>query len=457
MPRVTQWRIETAYLGTAAIAALVSIASIVLLRLVTEGSERVISEHAHNALLAENLRTYSEAKSRAARGFLISGDAKNLENLDRFRSAFREHLDALRASMGATAQVEPQLNHVRALDDELAALTQRAVDSRKHGDMDRVFTEFGDGMSTARERLDDALDALASTEMGNLDAAERRNRSRERLALGVAVAGLVMTLGVAALLAALLTRARQKSDLYLSVVERSNEDLEAFAGRIAHDFKNLLSPIKLTAASLTRQVPTAESNRKSAERIERTLARATHLMDGLLAFSRAAHAPPPSGPTSVREGVSDVMDELSSLAARVNAQLTVDIQDVQVCCDSGLLHLVLLNLVSNGLKFMEGCARRALTVRAWTQRDHVRIEVRDTGPGIPADALPHVFEPFYRAYGTRNVAGTGIGLATVKRIVEACHGSVEIRSEIGSGTTVLVTLSGAPRVQAEEHRPADSP
>jgi signal transduction histidine kinase len=71
----------------------------------------------------------------------------------------------------------------------------------------------------------------------------------------------------------------------------------------------------------------------------------------------------------------------------------------------------------------------------------VRFSVRDRGAGIAADALPHVFEPYYRAPGAaRSASGTGLGLAVVKALIEAHDGAIVVESQPGSGTTVAFTL-----------------
>ena len=110
----------------------------------------------------------------------------------------------------------------------------------------------------------------------------------------------------------------------------------------------------------------------------------------------------------------------------------------------GALRSVLSNLVENAFKFLE--PDRARRVEALGERapdGGVTVTVRDTGCGIPPEALPHVFEVGYRA--GQGGSGFGIGLATVKRLADAYGGAVEIRSRLGQGTEVTVRLPAAPR------------
>ena len=107
--------------------------------------------------------------------------------------------------------------------------------------------------------------------------------------------------------------------------------------------------------------------------------------------------------------------------------------------DAQRLHQVLLNLLSNAIKY---CRQGdTVTVTARCEEDHLNISVADTGPGIPADALPNIFERFYRVPGMENRAlGTGLGLTIARQIVEAHGGEICVESEEGHGATFTFTL-----------------
>jgi len=107
--------------------------------------------------------------------------------------------------------------------------------------------------------------------------------------------------------------------------------------------------------------------------------------------------------------------------------------------DAQRLHQVLLNLLSNAIKY---CRQGdTVTVTARCEEDHLNISVADTGPGIPADALPNIFERFYRVPGVEDQAlGTGLGLTIARQIVEAHGGEIYVESEEGHGATFTFTL-----------------
>ncbi len=129
----------------------------------------------------------------------------------------------------------------------------------------------------------------------------------------------------------------------------------------------------------------------------------------------------------------------------------------EVTWDEDRMNEVLGNLLSNAFKFTprEG----EVTLDLDGDESEVRITIRDTGAGIPADQLPHIFEKFYQADNQASAAlkGTGLGLAIAKQIVEAHQGTITVDSTEGSGTTFHITLPAHPRVPriSGRHRATD--
>src|SRR5207237_1016038 len=107
--------------------------------------------------------------------------------------------------------------------------------------------------------------------------------------------------------------------------------------------------------------------------------------------------------------------------------------------EQGLLRQLVTNLCENAIKFT---AAGGVRVAARRDAGRARVEISDTGPGIPPDSLPHVFERFYRAdpARSRSVEGTGLGLAVVRNIVRIHNGSISVTSGEGKGTTFVVEI-----------------
>jgi signal transduction histidine kinase len=112
---------------------------------------------------------------------------------------------------------------------------------------------------------------------------------------------------------------------------------------------------------------------------------------------------------------------------------------VVVATEDGL-DRILVNLVGNAVKYTPGGGQ--VTVGLCQTGDEVFVTVADTGIGIPAEALPHLFDEFYRAPNARaaNIVGTGLGLAIAKQLVELYHGTINVESVVGAGTTFTVIL-----------------
>jgi signal transduction histidine kinase len=116
--------------------------------------------------------------------------------------------------------------------------------------------------------------------------------------------------------------------------------------------------------------------------------------------------------------------------------------------DAFRLERVLDNLLGNAVKYSPHGG--AISVRVSQERGDAVLEVVDQGLGIPAAALPHLFEHFQRAGNVGTTQGTGLGLVGVRRIVEEHGGTIDIRSQEGQGTTVTIHL---PRVPADAPAP----
>jgi two-component system phosphate regulon sensor histidine kinase PhoR len=123
-----------------------------------------------------------------------------------------------------------------------------------------------------------------------------------------------------------------------------------------------------------------------------------------------------------------------SLAANITGELPL------ITADAYLLEQVLVNLIDNALKYTESGEVKVSCEREGTSL--IRIEVEDTGIGIPEESLPRIFERFYVVDKSRSrkQGGTGLGLAIVKHIVQSHAGTIDVQSAVGKGTRVVVRL-----------------
>ncbi|GAA4685319.1 sensor histidine kinase [Nocardioides nanhaiensis] len=228
-------------------------------------------------------------------------------------------------------------------------------------------------------------------------------------------------------------------------LERSNGALTAFAGQVSHDLRSPLTSVRMAIDLIEEQLEDAAAAREDVTeaRVRSLLGRASGgadrmqaLIDDLLAYARL-------GGQLTREPV-----DLARLMAEVVEDLTASLAGAEVAVgelptvpgDPAQLRAVLQNLVANSAKFHLPGEPARIEVSARSMDDCWLVTVVDHGIGIAPEDRERVFLPLARASDT--VEGSGIGLATVKRIVEAHHGRISLEETPGGGTTALVLLPG---------------
>ncbi len=261
-----------------------------------------------------------------------------------------------------------------------------------------------------------------------------------RQGIVVNATGGVITLMLAVAIGLWLLRAihRQRSLLHthLAMLDDRSRELEAFAGRVAHDLRGPLSPLRGYADLLAEQVPAA---RPTADRIGQATDRMSSIIDDLLSLSVSGHPGP--GETAVAPIVREVVDELGPTLAE--ADLALELADCAAQCSPSVLHQLVGNLVSNAIKYRSPARPLELAISCATHDDMVEVEIADNGIGMDEDAASHAFEPFYRARTARVIPGHGLGLAIVKRTVDALGGTCVLASEVDRGTRVTLRLPAA--------------
>ena len=226
--------------------------------------------------------------------------------------------------------------------------------------------------------------------------------------------------------------------------EHAREQLQELVATIAHDLLQPLAAIRGRAQLLQRQLQQPQPATRLSEGLERIAQTATDManqLDELVAASRAEMTlvlarSPTDLCALVRQAVSGAEQTTDRHEFRCEfsqaAAVTGD-------WDGGRLSRVLNNLLSNAVKYSPGGGE--IVVRVSSDSGWAIVMVEDHGLGIPAADLPHVFEPFHRGRNAvRSIGGAGIGLASVRQIVEAHGGSVEVSSRLGEGSTFIVRL-----------------
>jgi len=228
---------------------------------------------------------------------------------------------------------------------------------------------------------------------------------------------------------------RRLIEAHLTALADKNRDLEAFAGRAAHDLRSPMNPIR-GYADLLLEAKSLEDAAGMARKIRAAVDRMARVVDDMLALSVAGK--PRAGACATDDVVRTVLAELSSELADVG--VTTELAGGRVACAASILHQMLRNVVDNALKYRD--RSRPLTVAITTRAvdDLVELVVEDNGVGMDAETAAHAFEPMYRGRTDREVPGHGLGLAIVDRTTRALGGTCKLTSEAERGTRLVLRL-----------------
>jgi signal transduction histidine kinase len=331
---------------------------------------------------------------------------------------------------------------VAAAIQSMDQLVDRAVGAVDAGDIALARKLVTTDLRAVVGRADAALriDTQINADMARAaaDRIEQQRRTSLVAASALCFLGVISTAFAALRVARINSQHRALEADYARTLEERNLELDKFASRLAHDIVSPLAATMLaidvllrrtTDVAMTRQLATARAGADRARRIS----------SALLDFARAGAQPASGEHADVHTVCLEVIDELRPTAAKAGVACTNDTPSgLEVACSPALLLIVISNFVRNAIKYMGDVEERCVGVTARTVSRAVRIEVADTGPGLAGDLEHHVFEPYVRGTTTKN--GLGLGLATVKRIVEAHGGAVGVETSRGHGCRFWVEL-----------------
>ena len=220
-----------------------------------------------------------------------------------------------------------------------------------------------------------------------------------------------------------------------------------FVSNVSHELRTPLSSIKAYMEMLVDGEADDEQTRAEFYNIIQGEAnRLSRLIDNILNISRIE-----SGVVTIQREhiclptlVREVVDVVQPQAQAKNIKLIEQPSPLyfQVYADRDMIYQAILNLVSNAVKYTREGGQVEVKLSMDEQQRQVSLAVSDTGVGIAADALPHLFDKFYRVADHKGMAkGTGLGLNLVKQIIETVHdGKLEVQSELGKGSTFTFSL-----------------
>jgi two-component system sensor histidine kinase HydH len=202
------------------------------------------------------------------------------------------------------------------------------------------------------------------------------------------------------------------------------------AARLAHDLRNPLSVIKNTVEIMESKPKFRIEERVIYyNRLHRAVDRISHQIEDVLDFVR---------PLSLSYGNYLVNDLIASAIEKISVpdsvKITTPSEFAYVTCDFTKLEVVFTNLIINAIQAMNNTGR--VDIKISDHDKHVAIQISDTGSGIPQNIMSKIFEPLF----TTKQTGTGLGLASCKKIIEQHDGTIDVTSTEGKGTTFTITI-----------------
>lgn len=424
------------------------------------------------------------AADSATRAYLLTGNP----NYDqRYRDAATRSTEDVRHLQVLTNDNESQQQRIAVLRERiavrLAALEAVSAIKRGHPGITAISSPLLD------PALNDSPDAgisvrYALTQMENEEARLRADRQREAKEANVR---MIITLSIATLLDLLLVflafrqlyRARgdqQQLALRASEIatlnreltalntelesrveqrtrelEVSNRELEAFSYSVSHDLRAPLRTIDGFSLALAEDFSDvlSDEGRDYIQRVRGGVQRMGTLIDALLQLSRVTRSDVQREPVDLSRLAALIFSELSANDPERRVRFTAQ-PDIIASVDPRLMRVAFENLIGNALKFSSKTPEPAVEFGETSRDGQTVYFIRDNGAGFDMQYVDRLFTAFQRLHGDREFKGSGIGLATVSRIVRRHHGNIWAEGEIGHGATFYFTLSADHSERIEE-------
>ena len=229
----------------------------------------------------------------------------------------------------------------------------------------------------------------------------------------------------------------------LARLEKAVGEMKQFTASISHEFRTPLAVLRGEAEVALMQASSSEHYRRVLASQLEEFEKLTRMINQLLTLARAESGDVEIADESVDLSVMTpaLAEQLQPVASAKDVSLTWNCApNVKVIGDASWIERIILNVVDNAIKFTPSGGH--VEVRVSDGTENAVLEVRDDGIGIPPEALPHIFERFYRADPARSdrADGAGLGLSLVKWAVDQHHGSIRVESGLGKGTRVAIRI-----------------
>ncbi|WP_437624695.1 sensor histidine kinase [Sorangium sp. So ce1151] len=446
MPTRTRFE-ATAKMGYAILTVLLAVGMAFSIRRLSSVADAQIARlraKEHTIMLVERLRWSSELVVSQGRGYLLTGEHEFLTEIEDSRGRLGENVRALRdmplspTGLQLVADIDKATRELIRLQEELFAARQRSEE------MSSLVRRFDRELRPLRRELERSLGRLVDYKEAVVNdhyARAKMERVRlERRLYGLLGLLVLAGLGIALYFTKRLGRSYDQVRLAREAARKALAARDELMGIVAHDLRNPLGAIMIKAAML-RKGAESEKIRQHAASIENVTRRMDRLIETMLdvATMEASTFSVTPAPCAVEDLLRETLEMFGPLAEsrQVRFEQSAKVPGLVIHAERERVLQVLSNLLGNALKFTPQGGQVTLSVDR--EGAAARFSVADTGPGIPRENLPSIFERFWKDE-TRGKKGTGLGLYIARGIVDAHGGRIWVESEIGHGARFYFTI-----------------
>lgn len=232
-----------------------------------------------------------------------------------------------------------------------------------------------------------------------------------------------------------------------------NEIKTRFVSMASHEFRTPLSTVLSSAALISKYTETdqQEQRNRHVEKIRNSVKHLNDLLEDFLSLGKLDEGKVQMLPVefSAKETIQDIIDEIKGLLKPGQEFIYRHEGEDMICSDKKMLKNILVNLLTNAIKFSD--EGKKITVSSDANKKGLHISVQDEGIGIPEEDREHLFSSFFRGKNVLNIQGTGLGLHIVKRYLSILNGSISLQSQLNEGTRFDIFIPHQLSNQAHEN------